>query len=257
MKKKVFTLLAIIALMCTLTSCFHSHDWSGATCKELSRCYECGETQGGYGDHSYQYGKCTICDEIASETMVDLTDTVKSLYGIYWTVTFNKEVKLTHVDDMTVSFTTTDISGNKAIVEGSIIVKAENGKYYTDTFSLHLINNDNDWVRDINYDTSYSQQPIECYASGTISTYHFTQNPTYVYNTYVGKAKSIMSFDDETCAVKIYNYYGYVDSSGTFQYSIQYGVLWDYVILKGATEDISLVKMDNGLIWDDMVFLLD
>ena len=252
-------LCAIIALFLFLIFVVfrHNHDWSQATCTELSRCYDCGETQGTFGSHSYQYGKCSVCSKISDETIEELISTVKSIYGIYWILTFNDDVEIGHSDNFNVEFDTTVITGNKCTVSGTIIVKCKNDKYYTDDFSLHLINKDNDWVKDTDYDTVFNIQPIECYEYGTIAEYHFTASPTYTYNTYKGKAKSTITFQSETCTVKIYDYYGFVDSSTTFEYTIHHGVAWDVVILKGSSEDIELVKMDNGLIWDDMVFLLN
>ena len=249
--------IIVLSLFLILVVFKHNHDWSQATCKELSKCYYCGETKGDFGSHSYQYGKCSVCGKIADETMEDLTSTVKSIYGIYWILNFNDKVELGHADDMKVKFTSTVITGDKCTVSGTIIVKCKNGDYYTDDFYMHLINKENDWVKDSNYEATFNTQPIECYEYGTIAEYYFTSSPTYTYNTYQGKAKSTISFGTETCSVKIYNYYGYLDSSNTFEYTIRYGIAWDIIILKGSSSDLELVKMDNGIIWDDMVFLLN
>ena len=260
--KKFLSILLVGAMMlslgCVLASCApHEHTWSTATCQDPGRCVECGEIGTTTAAHAYHYGKCTVCGEISDAAMDDLTSTVKSLYGIYWVLNYSDEVSLTHVDDMTVNFSTTSITGDKGQVSGNIIVKAEDGKYYTDDFSLHLVNKDDDWVRDTDYDMEFNTQPIECYETGAISNYYFTKNPTYTYNTYSGQSRSTINFGTETCTVKIYDYYGFLDSSSTFDYTIQHGVLWEIVILEGASSNIELVKMDNGLIWDDMVFLLN
>ena len=245
-----------IVLFLILVVFKHEHSWSQATCQNMSYCYDCGESLYGYGPHAYQYGKCSVCGKISDEAMRDITDTVKSIYAFYWILNFNEYIEIGHADDRKVDFSETTINSNTCIVKGNIITKAKNDKYYTDDFTLHLINQEGDWVRDSAYELQFNVQPIECYQYGTIAEYYYTQSPTYVCNFYSGQSKSTLSFTDETCTVKIYDYYGLLESVATFDYYILHGVVLDSVILDGVSEDIELYRQDDALFWGELVFLL-
>ena len=259
-KKILIVGISIVALASIALVLFlllrHKHTWIPATCLKFSYCSECGEQSGGYADHEYNFGQCVVCNYLSNEAETELSDTVKNVYGIYWIVTFDKYIELDHISNMTVEFSQVSISTGKGLVKGQIIAKAKNGNYYLDNFSFGVVYSDGDWIRDSSVDTQFNTQPIECFENGYDKYFNYTKNPTYIYNTYNGKEKSTMKFTDSTCTVTIYDYYGRVTSSATFEYAITHGVAWDYVILFGENGNIELVKMENGLIWDDMVFLL-
>lgn len=75
MCKKYAIGMFIVAAALALTACGCEHEWSEATCIELSTCIKCGKTEGEYADHKWAEATCstpktcTVCGATDGEAL--------------------------------------------------------------------------------------------------------------------------------------------------------------------------------------------
>jgi len=57
--KKIICLVVLLAVMLSVISCGHEHEWEEATCTSPKKCISCGTTEGVALEHSYLLATCT------------------------------------------------------------------------------------------------------------------------------------------------------------------------------------------------------
>ena len=71
MKRVIFSCAVLLTLMCFLSGCGHTHNWSEANCTTPKTCKECGQTEGEALGHSWSDATCTTAKTCSRCGMTD------------------------------------------------------------------------------------------------------------------------------------------------------------------------------------------